>query len=227
MTGGGAPLRTTRIDGPAGPLEALYRPAAGPGPPSGAALICHPHPLHGGTMHSRVVFHLSRAFQEAGWATLRLNFRGAGRSAGEFDEGRGEVGDAQAALTYLRSLHPGRPLAVAGHSFGAWVGMRAGSDAPEVTLLVGVGVPLSLYQLHLPGGASAQVALIQGDRDPFGSADAIRALAAALGPRAQAVILAGGDHFLEGHLDPLRGAVRELATRAAARGLETIHPRPA
>jgi alpha/beta superfamily hydrolase len=160
-------------------------------------------------MHSRVVFHLARALQEAGVATLRFNFRGVGRSAGHHDEGRGEVEDARAARAHLESLHPGLPLIIAGHSFGAWVGLRAGLDDAKVSMLVGVGVPLRYYAFDFLATARPRVLLVQGEEDAFGSGAEIIRLDASLGPRVETVVIPGADHFFAGHLDVLRALIQD------------------
>ena len=106
-----------------------------------AAVVCHPHPLYGGTMHNKVVFRVARALHGLGLPVLRFNFRGTGMSAGEHDFGRGEADDVRAALDYLAEQFPGRPLLLAGFSFGAWVGLRVGCGDARVAELVGLGLP--------------------------------------------------------------------------------------
>jgi len=202
-------LRSEQVAGPAGELEALHRIPEQGRVPVAAALLCHPHPLHGGTMHSRVVFHVARALQDIGIATLRFNFRGVGRSAGRHDDGRGEVEDARAALGHLERLHPGLPLVVAGHSFGAWVGLRAGLDDARVARLVGVGVPLRYYEFDFLAAARPRVLLIQGEEDAFGSGADIIRLDASLGPRVETVVVPGADHFFTRHLDVLRALIQD------------------
>src|ERR1051326_8510985 len=113
------------IPAPHGQLEAIYRPEHAQA--ERVALVLHPHPQHGGTMHNKVVFRAARALQEAGYATLRFNFRGVGESTGTFDQGRGEADDARVALDYLLAEQPqAREVIVAGFSFGAWIGLRVG-----------------------------------------------------------------------------------------------------
>jgi len=206
MTAARAPLQRYKIPGPAGPLEVLFRP----GPEAaarGAAVVCHPHPLYGGTMHTRLVFHLAAGLHESGYATLRLNFRGVGLSAGRHDGGRGERDDVAAALDHLAARLPGTGLLVAGHSFGAWVGLRAGVGDDRVDRLLGVGMPLSVYEFGFLDDVRKDMLFVQGDRDRFGSAVAVRELGERVGARV--VILPGGEHLLEGHLPELRNAIRE------------------
>src|SRR5437868_4320456 len=128
------------IAGPAGRLEALLwstRASGEDSAPPLAAVFCHPHPLFGGTMHNKVVYQAAKALHEFGVAVLRFNFRGVGESAGGHDNGRGEVDDVIAAVDYVEAEFPGVPLLVAGFSFGAWVGLRAGCADTRVSELVG------------------------------------------------------------------------------------------
>jgi alpha/beta superfamily hydrolase len=209
-------LRPYTIPGPAGDLEVLYRQAAAP--VAGAALLCHPHPLYGGSMHSRVVHHLARACNEVGFATLRVNFRGVGLSAGAHDEGTGEVQDALAALEHLAGMHRELPLAVGGHSFGAWVGLQAGCGRPEVQFLVGAGLPVALYDFGFLRNAAARLLVVQGALDAFGPEERIRAEAAAWRCLARLAVLPGADHFLEADLPRLR---REVGLFLGSGGGET------
>jgi alpha/beta superfamily hydrolase len=158
-------------------------------------------------MHTRLVFHLARALHEAGFATLRFNFRGVGLSGGVYDGGAGERGDVRAALEHLSGRHPAGPLVVAGHSFGAWVGLQVGMSDSRVRQLVGVGIPIKTYDFGFLEGAGKDILFIQGDRDRFGAASEVEALAARVA--GTAVILPGGEHLLEGHLGELRRVILE------------------
>ena len=131
------------IPGPAGPLEALLdRPD---GPPRAAVAFAHPHPEHGGTMHTKVVFRASKALAGIGCLVLRFNFRGVGGSAGVFDEDDGEAADFRAALDYLAARTPGTPLWAAGMSFGSWIAMETGAVDDRVRLLLGIATPAARY----------------------------------------------------------------------------------
>ncbi len=209
MSSPGGALGTHTIPGPPGSREVLYHPAERSSRRRSAALICQPHPAYGGSLHSRVVFHLARAFRAGGLATLRFNFRGVGLSEGAFDEGCGEQEDARAALAYLGSLHPGVDLVVAGHSFGAWVGLRVGAETDRVRQLVGIGVPVALYEFGFLSGTRKDVLLISGGRDQLSPSHRVRDLGRRLGARAQVVILPGADHFLEGGLEGMGAVIRE------------------
>ena len=184
------------IAGPAGPLEALCdRPAVDCG--THAALLCHPHPQYGGTMHSKVVYRAARAARDVGLPALRFNFRGAGRSAGAFDAGRGEADDVRAALDRLATAYPGRRLVAGGFSFGAWMAVAAGADDPRVAALVSIGTPIAIYGSAHLGRVTKPILFVHGSEDPFGAAAEIEAIAAAL-PAARAVRVAGAGHLFAG-----------------------------
>lgn len=199
-------IESLRIAGPAGPLEAILKHGPAPEVPF-AAVVCHPHPLEGGTMHNKVVFHISRALWELGATVLRFNFRGVGTSAGTFDEGRGERDDARAALDHLARAVPGRPLCLAGFSFGSWVGAPVGCADERVTQIVAVGTPTRLFGSEELLDCVKRKLFVQGDGDAFGPVAELQALVARLpGPTALEVV-AGADHFFTGRLDALRAAI--------------------
>src|SRR5687768_9190528 len=137
------------LAGKVGRLEGIYRPAAvSPGGNARApiaAVVCHPHPQHGGTMHNKVVFRAGKAFERLGFAVLRFNYRGVGRSEGTFADGVGEADDVRSALDWLASGNPGVPLVVAGFSFGSIVGLPVGNEDDRVTRLVGIGTPTDRF----------------------------------------------------------------------------------
>ena len=193
------------IDGPAGLLEALLEDPGGSG--ARFAVVCHPHPLHGGTMHNKVVFMLARALQEQGIPTLRFNYRGVGRSAGSYDDGRGETDDALSVIDWGRRRWPGARLVLAGFSFGAAVSLRAAlvagaehliSVAPPVTRLTG---PVSR--------PDCRWLLLQGDADELVDCREVLAWAARFAPPPTVRVFAGGDHFFHGRLHELKTAVEE------------------
>ena len=129
------------LSGPVGRLEAILWTPRADTPPPLAALVCHPHPLFGGTMHNKVVFQAAKSIDALGIPVLRFNFRGAGLSAGVHDRGLGEREDVRTALQFLIAEFPGVPLLVAGFSFGSVVGLRVGCETPEVKELIGLGLP--------------------------------------------------------------------------------------
>lgn len=165
--------------------------------PCPGVVVAHPHPQYGGDMHNNVVHAISRAAADAGAATLRFNFRGAGASEGRYDEGRGEQQDVAAVLEYMRGLpeiDSGR-VALAGYSFGAAVSLRL--SPPGVKCLVAVSPPTS--GIWLSGiQAAYEVLFVAGDRDEYCDTDELRRVAAAIGPNAQAVVHPGVDHFWVG-----------------------------
>ena len=195
------------LSGPAGRLEALYEP---PSDPRFAAVVCHPHPLHGGTMHNHATYRLARAVRARGGASLRFNFRGVGRSAGAHDQGRGEVLDARTALEFLAERHPGLPLYACGFSFGAWMALEAGCADPLVQGILCAGLPLALREgaAARAAGCPRKVAVVQAEHDEFGSPAGVRALfAGAAGPR-RVTVLPGATHLCT---EDLAGLEREAA----------------
>jgi alpha/beta superfamily hydrolase len=171
--------------------------AAPPGAFVGAVL-CHPHPLYGGTMDVPLIAAVATALQEAGVATLRFNFRGAGRSEGEHDEGTGEREDARAAVAFLAERTGISRLALGGYSFGAVVALAAGADDARVERLAAIAPPVDWLDLSLLGTAAKPKLFVAGDRDPYCPMDALeRALAGVAQPR-ELVRLSGVDHFFFG-----------------------------
>jgi alpha/beta superfamily hydrolase len=216
-----AVLRTVEdLRGPAGRLEGLLN--GGAPDAKYAALVCHPHPLGGGTMHNKVVYHAMKAFQSFGLPVLRFNFRGTGLSEGEHDHGRGERDDVHAALDWLEREFE-LPILFAGFSFGANVGLRVCCGDPRVDGLVGLGLPLHAegrdytYEFlrsctHLPG-ERAEKSLAQpklfvcGTRDPYGPAAQVEAAVAMAPDPKQMVWVQNADHFFAGRLDEVRTAM--------------------
>lgn len=198
------------LDGPAGRLEALWeQPEAarhGLAPPL-AGLVCHPHPLYGGTLHNKVVHHTSQALQQLGLPVLRFNFRGAGLSAGEHDHGRGEADDVRAALRWLAEKVPQADVVLAGFSFGAWVGLRAGCGEPRVKALIGAGLPADNSNLSYLESCAKPKLFVQGSRDQFGSRENVLAIVSRAANPKQIVFVEDADHFFTGQLDQLRQAI--------------------
>jgi alpha/beta superfamily hydrolase len=195
-----------------GRLEALLKEQRA-GERRGAALVLHPHPLGGGTMHNKVVFRAAAALNDAGLDTLRFNFRGVGQSTGTHDEGRGEIEDARDALSFLAGRYEAEPLTLAGFSFGAWVGMRVGIADARVRSLVSIGTPVDKYDFSFMADCRKPVLFVHGERDEFGSTESLRALVARLPAEARArlEIIEHADHFFAGHLDALKRVITEWA----------------
>src|SRR5271154_6657124 len=167
--------RSLFLAGPAGRLEALLWTSAVPDPQF-VAVVCHPHPLYGGTMHNKVVFQTAKALHQRGAAVLRFNFRGVEQSEGVHDRGRGEQDDVRAAVDYLAAEFPGRPILLAGFSFGSWVGLRVGCEDPRVRQLIGLGLPVDKTDMSYLGACTKPRLIIQGGADQFGSQANIEAL---------------------------------------------------
>jgi hypothetical protein len=205
------------IPAPHGRLEAIWKEPRG-ADPRAVALVLHPHPLHGGTMHNKVVFRTARGLEDAGVATLRVNFRGVGHSTGEHTGARGgEQEDARLALDFLAERHPSLPVFLAGFSFGARVGLEVGTLDERVRYLVGVGTPVSIpereYDFSFLEDCRKPLLLAHGDRDEFGSVLDLRALAARLPEESQVrvEIIPGAGHFFDDQLEDLRRAVAAWA----------------
>lgn len=200
----GIPHRSLFLAGPAGRLEASLWTSTHPDPPM-AAVVCHPHPLFGGTMHNKVVFRAARVLHALGMPVLRFNFRGAGLSEGEHNKGRGEQDDVRAALDFLTREYPARPLVLAGFSFGAWVGLQVGCEDPRVTDLVGLGLPVNDSVFAYLGSCPKPKVFVQGGRDQFGEPARLVAFVAGLPEEIRVqttiVIVPDVDHFFAGKLD--------------------------
>ena len=171
-----------------------------------AGLVCHPHPLGGGTMHNKVVFHAMKALHAFGFPVLRFNFRGTGLSSGQHDEGRGEVADVQAALAWLKQEFS-LPIIFAGFSFGAATGLKAACPDPDVRALISVGTPVEadgrIYSFSFLRNCTRPKLFVSGDRDQYGPHDELEKLVAeAADPKELAFV--PGDHFFEGHLAEMR-----------------------
>jgi uncharacterized protein len=210
---GSAILRTVDdLSGPAGRLEALLN-AGGPDAKF-AVLACHPHPLGGGTLHNKVVFHTMKAFQAFGLPVLRFNFRGTGLSAGEHDEGRGEQDDVRAAVDWLeREFH--LPVLFAGFSFGANVGLQACCADQRVSGLVALGLPIHAegrdYRYEFLANCHQPKLFVSGTRDQYGPVALVEKAVSVAAPPSQLVWIDGADHFFAGRLDEAQMAIRSWA----------------
>jgi hypothetical protein len=198
--------RSFFLVGPAGRLEALLWTASVPDPKF-VALVCHPHPLYGGTMHNKVVFQTAKSLHQRGATVLRFNFRGVEQSEGVHDSGRGEQDDVRSAIDYLAAEFPGRPILVGGFSFGSSVGLRVGCGDARVGQLIGLGLPVDNLDMSFLRACEKPKLLIQGGNDQFGARDAIEKLFATLHEPKRLVIVEGADHFFTGRLDELGPAI--------------------
>ncbi len=185
------------------------------GEASGVALVLHPHPLGGGTMHNKVVFRAAAALNDAGMITLRINFRGVGQSTGKHDEGRGEVEDVRAGLEYLGLKYPGQPITLCGFSFGARVGLEAGITDERVVKLISIGTPVNKYDFSFLEACRKPILFVHGNLDEFGDLDRIQSLVEKIKPHTDVELHVINDcgHFFEGHLDELKQVITEWAER--------------
>ncbi len=194
------------LEGPAGRLEALLEEPEH-GEPHMAALICHPHPLYGGTLHNKVVFRLARGLRKTGMVVLRFNFRGVGRSQGEHGNLEGEIEDARAALEWLRGRFPGLPFGLAGFSFGARVITRLGCSMPGAEFLLAAGFPTRYGPTGYLETCPVPKTFIQSTHDEFGPRRELEeAFSRFAGPK-ELIFIEAADHFFAGSLDALEQAV--------------------
>lgn len=199
------PERVT-LAGPAGALEAVFEvPTDFPG--QRVALVCHPHPLFGGTMDNKVVHTTARALQEQGYATLRFNFRGVGQSAGSWDHGKGEADDAMAAAAALQARWPQAELLVAGFSFGAYVATQLASRLP-VRQLVTIAPPVQRFDFTQLAVPRCPWLVLQGDQDELVDHEGVLAWTRLLQPAPTVVLLPGAEHFFHGRLTDLKSALQ-------------------
>ncbi len=187
-------------------LEGLL---ASPGGNAPVAVVCHPHPMYGGSMHNNIVEAMLAALWHAGYATLRFNFRGVGESEGEHDGGPGEVDDAVAAMTFALAQSGVRKegAIMAGYSFGAMVAMSAGYESAEVARIVAVAIPLQMADARIPEGVLKPVLLVSGDCDSYSPVAGLQTLKAKIGDSARLEIVAGADHFFGGLEAELSSAI--------------------
>jgi uncharacterized protein len=188
------------LDGPAGVLEAILWRSKRFGQPPLASVLCHPHPLFGGTIHNKVVYQAAKTMDALGVPVLRFNFRGAGASAGVHDKGRGEQGDAQAAIDFLAGEFPGTPLLLGGFSFGSWVGLRVGCADRRVTELIGIGVPVDNSDFTYLESCEKPKLFVHGANDEHGARAKVEKLVAAIPGENRLVVVDDADHFFAGHL---------------------------
>jgi hypothetical protein len=185
------------IAGPAGRLEGLYQSGT-----RAAVVVCHPHPLFGGTMRNKVVYWMARAFEDIGCAVVRFNFRGVERSEGEYDEGRGEAEDVRAALDWLGARHAEAPLWLAGFSFGCYAGLQAARNDARVQRMFAVAPAVNHWSFDFMAGDARPLTVVQG------RADEIVPFAEVAGwvdtqPQADFHAIAGAGHFFPAHMETM------------------------
>jgi uncharacterized protein len=219
------------INGPEGRIEGRYHHVrSGPAP---MALVLHPHPLHGGTMHNKIVYGLFQNFVKRGFSTLRINFRGVGRSQGSFDRGEGELADAAAALDWLQTYNPNADSCwVGGYSFGAWIGMQLLMRRPEIEAFIAVSPPASQYDFTFLAPCPSSGLVIQGDQDNLVPIESVQKLVNKLQHQRDIKIdfkkIAGADHFFAEQLEQLSSIADSYIgdhMRGAGEPARTVHGR--
>lgn len=194
-----------------GQLEAILKEPRGDR--RGVALVCHPHPLGGGTMHNKVVFRAAAGLLDAGLATLRFNFRGVGASTGEHREIEGGVEDVRDALDFLAGEYPDEEITLAGFSFGSRTGMDVGMIDDRVVRLISIGTPVEKYRDYgFLASVDKPILFVHGDKDEFCSVESLRELTDKI-PHAGVVIFENCGHFFDEHLSELREIIREWVER--------------
>ena len=206
--------RPVTLDGPAGPLEARLEDPTSGVRPRACGVVCHPHPLYGGTMQNKVVHTLARAMQELGVPTLRFNFRGVGGSAGRYDGGAGELDDALAACAWARAYWGCQTLWLAGFSFGSAVALQAAAFVRPAALVT-VAPPVGRIIVAPVPRPSCPWLVVQGDRDELVDAATVRRWAGEFAPSPRLEMLEGAEHFFHGRLVELRLAVVSFLSEPA------------
>lgn len=192
------------IPTPAGYLEGILKPEEENIVPRYTALICHPHPLFGGTMHNKVVFKIAQVLQKLGLPALRFNFRGVGHSTGIYDEGRGELDDVRYALEFLSHRYPGLPVVLAGFSFGAWVGLRVACNDDRVQAMLGLGTPARLFGPEHLAGCHKPKLFIHGTRDEQAPFELTSQWFERVPAPKSIMPVHGADHFFQGRMDDVQ-----------------------
>ena len=195
------------LPGPAGGLEAVLWTPPARVQPRFAAVVCHPHPLFGGTMHNKVVYQTAKALDAHPAAVLRFNFRGTGLSEGGHDRGQGERGDVRAALHFLAENFAGLPLVLAGFSFGSWVGLRVGCEDARVKRLIGIGAPVNSSDFSYLESCPKPKLFVHGSEDEFGDISKLEKIVGGLPGENKLVVVSGVDHFFKGKIEELGKAV--------------------
>ncbi len=200
-------LRHVDLFGSSGRLEALYRDLQ---EPAAVAIVCHPHPSGGGTLHNKVVFRAARGFENANVATLRFNFRGVGTSGGSHEGGEGEQEDVATAIQWVQRTHPGKRIFVGGFSFGSWVASRAACENPDVFAVFLIGAPVNQYDFGHVRRCEKPMLFLQGTQDEYGDVEKLEKLVQPI-RNAQSVIVTGADHFFTKQLDAVEETMRGWA----------------
>jgi len=203
-------IRSVDLHGPAGRLEALLN--TGEPDAMHAALVCHPHPLYGGTMHNKVVYHAMKALNGLGFPVLRFNFRGAGLSQGKHDEGRGEQADVRGALDWLKQEFR-LPIIFCGFSFGAAVGMRVACPDPDVIAIISLGTPIAAegrgYGYDYLAGCKKPKLFVSGEDDQYAPTARLREVVEQAAEPKQLIVVPSVDHFFAGKVKEAQRAIED------------------
>lgn len=202
-------IETHFLPGPAGRLEALLEEPEDREPRE-AALVCHPHPQHGGTMHNKVVYRIARGLRRAGCVVLRFNYRGVNLSDGEYDRGAGELDDARAALAFLLERYPALPYTLAGFSFGSRIALKLGCQLPDVRYTLAVGFPTVYQDRGYLAGCRRPKVFIQSTNDEHGPRQDLEQVFATLEEPKRLVWVPAEDHFFKGALEAFEETVRRV-----------------
>ena len=207
------------IPAPHGKLEAILKEPRG-GQRRGVALVLHPHPLGGGTMHNKVVFRAAAALNDAGLITLRVNFRGVGQSTGEHDEGYGEQDDVRVGLDYLAVNYPDQEITLCGFSFGARVGLEVGIADVRVARLISIGTPVDKYDFGFLERCRKAILFVHGEHDEYGDVGRLREVVERLASHvpAELRVIKGAGHFFDDQLDELKRVITEWITSEQTAG---------
>ena len=189
-----------------GRLEAILKPPGGLAV-NGVALVLHPHPLGGGTIHNKVVFRAAAALNDAGLVVLRINFRGVGQSTGAHDEGEGERDDVSSGLDYLAEHYYGQEITLCGFSFGARVGLEVGLADERVVRMISIGTPVDKYDFSFLVGCRKPVLFVHGENDEYGNADRLRELVAKIDAPVELSLIKGAGHFFDDQLDEVKRVI--------------------
>lgn len=197
------------IPGPVGSLEAVLEYDANTAP-AYSAVVCHPHPLYGGTMHTKIVFRAAKAAALEGLPALRFNFRGVGTSQGEFAHGIGELEDVRAALDAISARYPAVPVFLMGFSFGSAMCLQVGASDQRVAALVGMGLPVQKYDFSYLHSCLKPKLFVEGSEDEFGPRAQVEDLIATVSPPKELHWIEGGDHYCTGRLDEVEEVIRRF-----------------
>lgn len=204
---GNSQVLHVNIPTPKGHLEAILKPEEEGSQPLYTGLVCHPHPLGGGTMHNKVVFKVSQTLQSLNIPALRFNFRGVGHSTGTYDEGRGEMDDVRYALEFLSRRYPSVPVVLAGFSFGSYVGLRVAANDDRGQAMIGLGVPARWFEGDTLQGCHKPKLLIHGTQDELASYElAVEWFEQVPAPKSM-IAIEGADHFFQGRLDEVQAII--------------------